>query len=101
MSEISSQTVLGIGEALRKHAPELLPVLAEVVAENEAVPEGRAMGESAHGTLEGGVPLLDGERILEALRKIEAERGWKTEFAARQINFLVLEWERFIKPRKA
>jgi hypothetical protein len=101
MSRIISEDVLrAIAEALRIHAPHLRHTILKLVQGGLIDgPEGRH-GSSIYGKLTATISWEEAEPILRALQTIESERGYRTLFAGRQINWLVVCWQQFAEPRQ-
>lgn len=97
MSEraIAENILRGIATALHAHAPNLLPIVSRLVADNEAVSAVPGLGKSAFGKLHGSVPLLDGQAVSNELHAIDRTQGEGVMFDGLQINFLANEWDKF------
>jgi len=96
---IQEHTLKGIGVALQRHAPHLVPVIIRLLQTGFLEPSDGGIGQSFHGTLTGSMPLPDGEAVLKALEEIEAKHG-DALFEGRQINSLVSAWRIFSEPRR-
>jgi hypothetical protein len=95
-----SEEILGaIAAILNERSPDLLPIVKQLIEDNDAAPPSGAFGQSVHGLLTGSVPFLDGERILNVLEEYESIHGEQATVNGRQLNFIVLEWRRFSTPR--
>jgi len=90
----------GIAVALEQHAPHLAPVIYELIRAGRTEPSSGQIGQSIYGKLTGTISWEQAEPILTALRSIECDYGHQTQFAGRQINFLVLSWRRFAEPKE-
>lgn len=99
-STIKEDQLRGIDAALRAHAPDLVPLLHEVMRNGAPVRPSLVPGSSIFATLVGNVPVPEGERILQALEAIEKKYGYNKQFAGRQINWLILCWKEFSTPKQ-
>jgi len=96
--EISEDVLRGIAEALRLHAPHLLPTIHKLIRRGLADgPEGK-IGTSVYGKLTTTISWEEGEPILRALESIESKLGFNAQFADRQINWLIICWRQFAEP---
>jgi hypothetical protein len=98
--KIEADVVKGIHEALRIHAPHLLPTIQKVIGSAWIDGPDGSSGSSIHATLTTTLPWDEGEPVLRALEAIEREHGYQALFAGRQINWLVLCWRQFSEPRQ-
>lgn len=90
-----------IATILNERSPDLLPIVRQIFEDNDAATTSGGFGESAHGSLFGSVPMLDGEKILSVLKEYESVHGETFKVQGYQLNFIVLEWRRFSTPRDA
>jgi hypothetical protein len=97
---ISEDILRGIVAALERHAPELVPTIHNLIRTGLADGPTGKIGKSVYGKLTGGIPWEQGEPVLRALEAVEREYGYQTQFAGRQINFLVMLWRRFAEPQQ-
>lgn len=97
---IKEDQLRGIEVALKAHAPELIPSLHDVLRNGCAFPPSRASGASIYAGFAGTVPLIEGEKILSALKSIEKRFGYNAVFAGRQINWLVQCWQQFSEVKR-
>ena len=89
---LDSQTLLGIEQALDNHAPHLAPIIRRVLdAPPARLPEQR-IGAPPYARYTVEVSEEDAKAVLDALRQIERQHGYKATFADRQINLLSLMW---------
>ena len=97
---ISEDVLRGIVAALECEAPELIPIIHNLIRTGVAEGPTGEIGKSIHGTLTGSISWEQGEPVLRALEAVERKHGYQTQFAGRQINFLVMSWRRFAEPQQ-
>ena len=97
---ISEDVLRGIVAALERHAPQLVPTILHLIRTGLAEGPTGEIGKSVHGKLTGSISWEQGESVLRALEAVEREQGYQTQFAGRQINFLVMSWRRFAEPQQ-
>lgn len=98
---IGEHVLRAIAAILAERAPDLIPIIQRLVEENDAEPSSGMIGESAHGSLSGSVPMIDGERILKVLVDYIGIHGEAATVDGWQLNMIVHSWRQFALPRDA
>ena len=104
---IGADILNGVYHALKAHAPELARKL-EIIVLREQMTSGKSpkQGESVCAQYAFTMSLEDANAVLNALLKVEENRGSNATFNGRHINLLILFWRECIKsfesrPRKS
>lgn len=97
---ISEDILRGIVAALERRNPQLVPTINNLIQSGLAEGPTGEIGKSVYGKLTGTIPWELGEPVLKALEAVEREHGYQTQFAGRQINFLIMSWRRFAEPQQ-